>query len=54
MVKRETGWLMFDVTIEGISYVRNFKAEVNAEIQAEGLDGVIKRLEAETNKVAAE
>ena len=54
MVKRETGWLMFDVTIEGISYIRNFKAEVNAEIQAEGLDGVIKRLEAETNKVAAE
>ena len=54
MVKRETGWLMFDVTIEGISYVRNFKAEVNAEIQAEGLDGVIKRLEAGTNEVAAE
>lgn len=45
MVKRETGWLMFDVTIEGISYIRNFKAEVNAEIQAEGLDGVIRRLE---------
>ena len=45
MVKRETGWLMFDVTIEGISYVRNFKAEVNAEIQAEGLDGVVRRLE---------
>ena len=54
MVKRETGWLMFDVTIEGISYIRNFKAEVNAEIQAEGLDGVIKRLETETNEVAAE
>ncbi len=54
MVKRETGWLIFDVTIEGISYIRNFKAEVNAEIQAEGLDGVIKRLEAETNEGAAE
>jgi phospholipid transport system substrate-binding protein len=54
MVNRETGWLMFDVSIEGISYVRNFKAELNAEIQAEGLDGVIKRLEAETNEVAAE
>jgi phospholipid transport system substrate-binding protein len=54
MVKRETGWLMFDVTIEGISYIRNFKAEVNVEIQAEGLDGVIKRLEAESNEGAAE
>lgn len=54
MVKRETGWLMFDVTIEGISYVRNFKAEVNAEIQAEGLDGVIRRLESQSGEGAAE
>ena len=54
MVKRETGWLMFDVTIEGISYVRNFKAEVNAEIQAEGLDGVIRRLEGQSGEGAAE
>jgi len=53
MVKRETGWLMFDVSIEGISYVRNFKAEVNAEIQAEGLDGVIRRLEADAIEGAA-
>ena len=54
MVKRETGWLMFDVTIEGISYVRNFEAEVNVEIQAEGLAGVIKRLETQTKEGAAE
>ena len=46
MVKRDEAWLMFDVTIEGISYVRNFKAEINGEIQAEGLSGVIERLEA--------
>lgn len=54
MVKRKTGWLMFDVTIEGISYIRNFKAELNAEIQAKGLGGVISRLESEANGVAAE
>jgi len=34
LVKRDVGWLMFDVTIEGISYVRNFRTELNAEIQA--------------------
>ena len=45
---------MFDVTIEGISYVRNFKAELNAEIQVEGLDGVIARLEAKTKDSAAQ
>ncbi len=49
MVKRDSGWKMFDVTIEGISYLRNFKAELNAEIQARGLRGVIARLEAGTS-----
>jgi phospholipid transport system substrate-binding protein len=44
VVKRESGWLMFDVTIEGISYVRNFRTELNAEIQAKGLRAVINRL----------
>ncbi|MCB1845029.1 MAG: ABC transporter substrate-binding protein [Halioglobus sp.] len=47
LVKRDSGWLMFDVTIEGISYVRNFRAELNSEIQEKGLDSVIARLEAE-------
>lgn len=47
VVKRDTGWLMFDVTIEGISYVRNFRTELNAEIQANGLRSVINRLNGE-------
>ncbi len=54
MVRRDLGWKMFDVTIEGISYVRNFKAELNVEIQVEGLDGVIARLEAKTKDSAAQ
>ena len=44
VVKRESGWMMFDVTIEGISYVRNFRTELNAEIQTKGLRAVIDRL----------
>jgi len=44
VVKRESGWKMFDVTIEGISYVRNFRTELNAEIQTKGLRAVINRL----------
>lgn len=47
LVHRDSGWLIFDVTIEGISYVRNFRTELNAEIQATSLDAVIKRLETE-------
>ncbi len=44
VVKRESGWMMFDVTIEGISYVRNFRTELNAEIQTKRLRAVIDRL----------
>ena len=47
LVKKDSGWEVFDVTIEGISYVRNFRAEFNSEIQAKGLDAVIERLERE-------
>ena len=47
MVNRDGNWLIFDVTIEGISYVRNFRTELNAEIQAKSLDAVIARLEGE-------
>jgi len=47
MVNRDDVWLMFDVTIEGISYVRNFRTELNSEIQTTSLDAVIERLEGE-------
>ena len=54
MIKRKAGWQMFDVTIENISYVRNFKAELNSEIQIEGLDGVIARLQGKNEDSAAQ
>jgi phospholipid transport system substrate-binding protein len=47
LVNRDGNWLVFDVRIEGISYVQNFRAELNSEIQAKSLDAVIERLEAE-------
>lgn len=47
LVKRNDDWKLFDVTIEGISYVRNFRTELNAEIQANGLRSVIDRLNGE-------
>lgn len=53
LVKRDSGWLMFDVTIEGISYVRNFRAELNSEIQSSSLDAVIERLESDTGTSGA-
>ena len=41
------GWKAWDVVIEGISYVRNFRKDLGAEIDRRGLEAVIQRLEAE-------
>ena len=49
LVKRDSGWLVFNVVIEGVSYVRNFRAELDAEIRSSSLDAVIARLESEAN-----
>lgn len=45
LVKRDAAWQMFDVRIEGISYVRRFRTEFNSEIQATSLAAVIERLQ---------
>ncbi|MCH8099099.1 MAG: ABC transporter substrate-binding protein [Proteobacteria bacterium] len=47
LVKRESGWLLFNVSIEGVSYVRNFRAEIDSEIRSSSLDAAIRRLERE-------
>lgn len=40
-------WKVYDVIIEGISYIANYRNQVDAEIRKEGLDGLIKRLESQ-------
>jgi phospholipid transport system substrate-binding protein len=52
MRKTEQGWKAWDVTIEGISYVKNFRDDFGAEIDQKGLDAVIRRLETEGVKPA--
>lgn len=52
LVNRKDNWLVFDVRIEGISYVQNFRSELNSEIQATSLEKVIERLEADTKAVS--
>ena len=54
MSNRGGSWMVFDVIIEGISYVRNFRAELNSEIQNSSLDAVIARLQSEAGGGAAE
>jgi len=45
--KFKEGWRFFDVSIEGVSYIRNYRNQFKAEIQANGLDAVILRLESQ-------
>lgn len=40
-----SGWKVYDVVIEGISYVTNYRNELNTQIGQEGLDAVIQRFE---------
>ena len=41
------GWKVWDVTIEGISYARNFRNDFGTEVDQQGLEHLIKRLEAQ-------
>jgi phospholipid transport system substrate-binding protein len=43
--KTANGWKAFDVIIEGISYVRNYRNDLGTEVSQKGLDAVIARLE---------
>jgi phospholipid transport system substrate-binding protein len=52
MRRTEQGWKAWDVTIEGISYIKNFRTDVGAEVDLKGIEAVIKRLETEGIKPA--
>jgi len=47
MRRSESGWKAYDVRIEGVSYIQNYRNQFNAEISANGVDSVIERLRAE-------
>ena len=39
------GWKAWDVVIDGISYVKSYREDFGAQIESQGLETVIKRLE---------
>jgi phospholipid transport system substrate-binding protein len=47
------GWRVYDVRIEGVSYIQNYRNQLNAEIKALGLDAVIERLKTEIEAAKA-
>ena len=50
----DKGWMFYDVTIEGISYVTNYRKMVASEVSRKGLDGLIAQLEQGTVPAAIE
>jgi phospholipid transport system substrate-binding protein len=47
LVNRGDRWLIFNVKVEGVSYISNYRSELDAEIRATSLAAVIDRLEVE-------
>ena len=42
--KTPDGWKVFDVIVEGISYVTTYRNQIMPDVQANGIDSVIERL----------
>ena len=53
MEKTDSGWKVYNVKIEGISLIENYRNTFNTEIQKSGVDGLIKAL-AEKNRSNAQ
>lgn len=49
MEKTSDGWKAFDIAVEGVSLVTNYRGSFNSIIQQSGIDGLIKSL-ADKNK----
>ncbi len=51
MYKIPAGWKVFNITVEGVSLVENYRSTFNDQVRKSGVDGLIKTL-AERNKEA--
>ena len=49
MEKQAAGWKVYDVAIENVSLLENWRSQFNTQIQKNGVDGLIKAL-ADLNK----
>jgi phospholipid transport system substrate-binding protein len=50
--KEANGWKVYDVVVDSVSLVTNYRSSFNTEIRQSGIDGLIKTL-TEKNQVAA-
>jgi phospholipid transport system substrate-binding protein len=53
MEKTPNGWKVYDVLIDGVSLVTNYRSSFATEIKNTGIDGLVKSLTERNNKNAA-
>jgi phospholipid transport system substrate-binding protein len=53
MEKTPSGWKVYDVLIDGVSLVTNYRSSFNTEIKTNGIDGLIKSLTDRNTKNAS-
>lgn len=53
MEKTPNGWKAYDVLIDGVSLVTNYRSSFNTEIQKSGIDGLVRSLAERNAKNAA-
>jgi len=52
MEKTAKGWKVYDVTIEGVSLVQNYRSSFNSEVHRGGIDGLINALNSKNRQLA--
>ena len=54
MHKTENGWQVFDVIVEGISYVATFRSQIDQEIRQSSFEEMLERLESGQYEVSVD
>ena len=52
MEKTDSGWKVYDFTVEGVRLVQNYRNTFNTEVQNGGIDRLIKTLQDKNNSLA--
>jgi phospholipid transport system substrate-binding protein len=52
MTRGADGWKVYDVIVENLSLVTNYRSSFASEIQRSGIDGLVKALEAKNRELA--
>lgn len=53
MYKTAFGWKIYDVTIDSVSLVTNYRSSFSSEIRKNGIDGLIKTLADQSNRATS-